>query len=45
MASIGESVADHQAVVSADCRTIYFSSVRAGGAGGTDLYAADIAAE
>jgi hypothetical protein len=45
MSAIGESVSDFQAVVSADCLTIYFSSVRAGGAGGADLYAADILPE
>jgi hypothetical protein len=45
LSSLGESVEDRQAVVSPDCKTIYFSSVRAGGAGGADLYAADIAAE
>jgi hypothetical protein len=45
MGAIGEPIEDRQAVVSNDCRTIYFSSVRAGGAGGADLYAADIAAE
>ena len=45
MSAIGEAMEDRQAVVSADCGTIYFSSVRAGGAGGADLYAADIAAE
>jgi hypothetical protein len=43
--SIGEAIEDRQAVVSSDCKTIYFSSVRTGGAGGADLYAADIAAE
>lgn len=45
MASIGEPIEDHQLVVSADCRTAYFASVRTGGVGGVDLYAADIAAE
>ena len=45
MPGIGEAMEDRQAVVSSDCRTIYFSSVRTGGAGGADLYAADIVAE
>ena len=45
MSAIGEAMSDFQAVVSADCRTIYFSSLRAGGAGGADLYAADILPE
>ncbi len=44
-AAIGEAMEDRQAVVSADCSTIYFSSVRSGGAGGADVYAASIAAE
>jgi hypothetical protein len=45
MPALGEATEDRQAVVSADCHTIYFSSVRSGGAGGADLYAADIAAQ
>jgi hypothetical protein len=45
MSSIGAGIEDRQALVNADCTTIYFSSVRSGGAGGADLYAADIAAE
>ena len=45
MSSIGEAIEDRHAVVNADCTAIYFSSVRSGGAGGADLYAADIAAE
>ncbi len=45
MTAIGEATEDRQAVVSADCTTIYFSSVRPGSVGGADLYAATIAAE
>jgi hypothetical protein len=45
MSSVGAGMEDRQALVNADCTTIYFSSVRTGGAGGADLYAADIAAE
>ncbi len=44
MGAIGEGIEDRQMVVSADCRTAYLVSVRSGGAGGADLYAADIAA-
>jgi hypothetical protein len=36
---------DARAVVSADCKTLYLSSERAGGKGGLDLWAADIAAK
>lgn len=42
MNAIGASTEDRQAVVSADCSLIVFSSVRSGGQGGADLYAADI---
>jgi len=45
MGAIGAGTRDVQAVVSADCATIYIASERAGGAGGLDLYAADIAAQ
>ena len=46
MAGIGEpSVGDHQAVVAGGCRTIYLVATRAGGKGGTDIWAADIAAQ
>ena len=41
----GDGLQDRQLVVSADCRTLYLSSVRAGGMGGADLYAADILPE
>ncbi len=42
MDAIGASTEDYQAVVSSDCSTIYFSSVRTGGKGGADIYAAEI---
>ena len=45
MTAVGESSEDRQAVVNADCSAIYFSSVRTGGAGGADLYAATIEAQ
>jgi len=45
MSAIGESTEDRQAVVNADCSAIYFSSVRTGGAGGADIYAALIEAQ
>ena len=41
----GDGMEDRQLVVSQDCRTLYLSSVRAGGMGGADLYAADILPE
>jgi hypothetical protein len=41
----GNGQEDRQLVVSADCRTLYLSSVRSGGMGGADLYAADILPE
>jgi hypothetical protein len=41
----GPSSADLQAVVSPDCKTLYLVADRDGGLGGTDLWAADIAAE
>jgi hypothetical protein len=39
----GNGNRDAQAVVSPDCKTLYISSDRAGGKGGLDLWAADIA--
>jgi hypothetical protein len=44
MGSIG-AAKDQQAVVSSDCSTLYLVSNRSGGAGGLDLWAADIAAQ
>lgn len=41
----GDGIEDRQLVVSADCRTLYLSSVRTGGMGAGDLYAADILPE
>jgi WD40-like Beta Propeller Repeat len=41
----GNGTRDAQAVVSPDCSTLYISSERAGGKGGLDLWAADIASK
>jgi hypothetical protein len=43
MGAIGSGTRDVQAVVSADCSTLYLVSQRPGGSGGLDLWAADIA--
>lgn len=45
MGSIGQGTEDRQIVVSNDCSTVYLVSVRAGGAGLGDIYAADVATE
>jgi hypothetical protein len=46
LSSLGAaSTRDLQAIVAPDCRTIYLVAERAGGKGGLDLWAADIAAQ
>lgn len=45
LAGIGAGTEDRQMIVSTDCSTVYLVSVRAGGTGGADIYAADVAAE
>jgi hypothetical protein len=43
LGAIGVGTRDSAAVVSSDCKTLYLVSERAGGKGGLDLWAADIA--
>jgi hypothetical protein len=45
LGGIGAPSGETQAVVSPDCKTLYFVSTRGGGKGGADLWAADIAAQ
>ena len=45
MGNIGQGIEDRQLIVSDDCSTVYLVSVRSGGTGLADLYAADVAAE